>query len=40
MHYYGKGYFVVIVIVLNYILSKKMVFYKQRENGIADESIQ
>lgn len=23
----------VIVIVINYILSKKMVFYKQRENG-------
>lgn len=27
-------------IALNYILSKKMVFHKQRENGVADESLQ
>lgn len=37
---FSKCVLSVIVIVLNYILSKKMVFYKQRENGIADESIQ
>jgi len=38
--FFSKCVLSVIVIVLNYILSKKMVFYKQRENGIADESIQ
>lgn len=37
---FSKCLLSVIVIVLNYILSKKMVFHKQRENGVADESIQ
>ena len=38
--FFSKCALSVIVIVLNYILSKKMVFHKQRENGVADESIQ
>ena len=38
--FFSKCLLSVIVIVLNYILSKKMVFHKQRENGVADESIQ
>ena len=38
--FFSKCVLSVIVIALNYILSKKMVFHKQRENGVADESIQ
>lgn len=38
--FFSKCLLSVIVIALNYILSKKMVFHKQRENGVADESLQ
>ena len=38
--YFTNKIFVFKTPLLNYILSKKMVFHKQRENGVADESIQ